>query len=72
MLFLHLFCGVREKRGKEWNTAGKGAKRNLTWGEWVGDQSGWGQNWGGPGPRTVGTEPAEAMGTRATRGQNHP
>lgn len=39
MLFLHLFCGVREKRGKEWGMAAeKGAKRNLTWGEWVGDQ----------------------------------
>ena len=36
MLPLHLFHGVREKQRREWE--GKGAKRNWTWGEWVGDQ----------------------------------
>lgn len=42
MLFYICFCGARGECGKEWEAAERGAergaKRNLTWGEWVGDQ----------------------------------
>lgn len=38
MLFYICFCGARGECGKEWEAVEKGAKGNLTWGEWVGDQ----------------------------------